>query len=121
MSTKNRRGGVIQLQINGVVFDCEGSFSYGLGNPKREAKVGHDRVHGYTELPQAPYIEGSIRDSGDLSMSDLQNLTESTVTLKLANGKTIMLREAWYAAEGKGETEDGKMEVRFEGMGAEEI
>jgi hypothetical protein len=121
MSTKNRRAGVIQFQVNGMVYDCEGSFSYNLGNPKREGLVGQDRVHGYKELPQLPYVEGSIRDSKELSMNDLQNMNESTVTLKLANGKTIMLREAWYAADGKGETEDGKMEVRFEGMGAEEI
>lgn len=121
MASKNRRAGVITVQMNGQVLDAVGSFSYNLGHAKREALVGPDRVHGFSEKPQAPYIEGEIRDAGDFSLTDLLDATDVTVTLKLANSKTVLLRDGWYAADGKADTDEGKVEVRFEGMSAEEI
>ncbi len=121
MAQRNRRAGTINIQVNGVVYDAVGSFSYNLGQPMREELVGPDRVHGYKETPQVPYIEGEIRDSSDLDLSNLQNLTDATLTLKLANGKTIMLREAWYAAEGTVGTEEANVQFKFCGMSAEEL
>ncbi len=116
-----RRGGLIQLQVNGGMCDAKGSFSYNLGRPKREAIVGADRVHGYTEKPQVAYIEGEITDRGSLDLASLVTLADATITLALANGKVIVLRSAWYAGEGKVNTEEANVEVRFEGISAEEI
>jgi len=119
--SKNRRSGVINIQANGQVFDAVGAFSYNLGQPKREMLVGHDRVHGFKELPQVPFVEGEIRDSSDLDVASVLNLVDATITLKLANGKTIMLRDACQVSEGTGDTEEGKFSVRFEGKQAEEV
>lgn len=116
-----RRGGKIQFNVNGVLYDAKGNFSYGLGTEKREGIVGADRVHGYKATPQIPYIEGEITDRNDLDLASLASTTDATVTLSLANGKTIVLREAWYAAEGKGQSEEGNIEIRFEGMSADEV
>jgi hypothetical protein len=33
----------------------------------------------------------------------------------------IALRDAWYAADGEGNTEEGNIKVRFEGKSGEEI
>ena len=115
------RSGMIELRVNGEVQDAAGSFTYNLGNPKREAKVGHDRVHGYKTTPQVPFIEGEITDRKDLDVSALQNITDATLTLRLANGKTVVLQNAWYAADGDIGTEEGNVQVRFEGLKAEEI
>lgn len=116
-----RRGGLIQLQINGEVYDAKGNFTYNIGRPKREAIIGSDGVHGYKETPQVAFLEGEITDSGTLELERLVGLTGATVTLELANGKVIALREAWYAGEGTGNTEEGNIGVRFEGKGGEEI
>ena len=121
MASRNRRAGVINIQANGVVFDAVGNFSYNLGQPLREELVGPDRVHGFKEVPQISYIEGEIRDDQDISLTDLLNLTDATITLKEANGKTIMLRDAWYAAEGTVQTEEANVQFKFCGMSAEEI
>ncbi|MNG08647.1 Phage tail tube protein [compost metagenome] len=83
--------------------------------------VGADRVHGFKETPQIPFIEGEITDRKELSLESLQATVDATVTLELANGKVIVLREAWYASEGTGNTEEGNIECRFEGMSAEEV
>jgi hypothetical protein len=117
----NRIGGLISLKINGDILFAKGNFTYNLGIPRKEAVNGSDRVHGYKETPQTPYIEGEITDRQELSVEALQKTTGATVTLELANGKVIVLRQAWYASEGVGNTEEGNVECRFEGMSAEEI
>ncbi len=117
----NRRAGVLYLLINGVQHDAKGSFTYNLGAPKRDALVGHDRVHGYKELPQVPMIEGEITDSATLKVRDLLNIEEATIHLKLANGKSFILRQAWYAGDGNVQSEEANIEVKFQGMSGEEI
>lgn len=118
---RNRRVGLLYFKVDGTQYNAKGNFTYNLGNDKREAVVGADRVHGYKVMRQVPFIEGEITDSGDLSLATLQNLDESTVTLELENGKSIVLRDAWYAHEGTGGTEEGGIPVRFEGYSAEEV
>lgn len=117
----NRRGGIIFLKVNSTQYSAKGNFTYNLGIPKREAIVGSDEVHGYKETPQVPFIEGEITDKDDLDLAALLAAKDATVTLELANGKVIALREAWFASEGTGNTEEGNIGVRFEGMSAEEI
>jgi len=117
----NKRAGIIYLKIDGEVYDAKGNFTYNLGRPKREMIVGADRVHGYKEMVQVPYIEGEITDKQDLDLAALLNLTDSTVTLELNNGKTVVLKQACYAAEGNGQTEEGNIQLRFEGIEADEI
>lgn len=116
-----RRGGTIQLQVGGEVQDAKGNFTYHLGTSKREAIVGSDRVHGYKETPAVPYIEGMITDRGNLDAKSLFNGKDLTVTLALANGKVITLGEAWYAGDAKVTSEEGEIEVRWEGLTCEEV
>ena len=117
----NRRSGKLSLQVNGTVYDAVGEFTYNLGQPKREGLVGPDKVHGYKELPQIPMIEGEIRDAKDLDVAQFLNFTDATITLELANGKTVMLREAWYSGDGNVGSEEANIEMKFEGISAEEI
>lgn len=116
-----RRGGIIFLKVNGTQLDAKGDFTYNLGKAKRDTVIGADSVHGFTETPQAPFIEGEITDHPDLDLAGLLEVTDATVTLQLANGKTIALRNAWYAGEGTGNSKEGNIGVRFEGLSGEEI
>jgi hypothetical protein len=116
----NRVGGIIFLSVNGSRYDAKGNFTYNIGRPMAEGVLGHDGVHGYKELPQIPFIEGEITDRGDLALVDLLGIRSANVTLELANGKTIVLRDAWFAADGTGNTEEGNIAVKFEGRTAEE-
>jgi len=116
-----RIGGIISLKIDGESYRAKGNFTYSLGANKKEMVVGADGIHGYKELPQVPYIEGEITDSAEISMQALRNIVNATVTLDLANGKLISLRNAVEASDGVGNTEEGNQSIRFEGMSAEEI
>lgn len=116
-----RRAGLIQLQVQGEIQDCGGQFTYNLGRPKRETLIGPDAVHGFKEVPQVAFIEGEIIDRGTLDVTGLVTGKDLTITLTLANGKVIVLRDGWYASEGTASTDDAKIPVRWEGVNAEEI
>ena len=116
-----RVGGIIFVKVNSQQLQAKGNFTFSLGKPVASAVVGADAVHGYMERPQVAYIEGEITDSADMSLEALVGTRNATITLELANGKVISLREAFFAGEGVGNTEEGNVAVRFEGRSAEEI
>jgi hypothetical protein len=113
-ASNNRRAGRIFLKVDGAMFDAKGSFSYNLGEEKRDAIVGADRIHGYKVSIQVPFIEGAITDRADLSLSDLARQENVTVTLELENGKTIVLADAWFAGEAGVTTDEAEISVRWE-------
>ena len=108
-----RVSGTVFFKINGVQRNAKGNFTYNRGSPKREPIIGPDTVHGYKEMPQVAMIEGEITDSPDISLEDLTNMEGETLTLELANGKTFVLSDAWYAADGNAQTEEGNLQILF--------
>ena len=121
MSGSQRRGGVIQVQVGGSLIDAKGTFTYGLGTEKREPIVGADGMHGYKAMPQSPFIEGALTDRTGLDMKAFMLTENATVTLLLANGKTVVLRDAFQTGEGSVTTEEGEAAFRFDGSSCEEI
>jgi uncharacterized Fe-S center protein len=114
MATGNRRAGIIYLRVDGELQEAKGSFSYNLGNPKRDAIIGSDGVHGYKETVQVAFIEGAVTDAQTLNLGALTQLDGVTVHLELNNGKTIVLSNAWFAGEGTPSTEEAEIPIRFE-------
>lgn len=118
----SRIGGLIFLKVDGQLLKAKGSFTYNLGLPKREAVMdAGGGVAGYKESPQVPFIEGAITDYAELDLGALLKTKDATVTLDLANGKTIVLRDAYFASEGDATSEEGEVAIRFEGFSAEEV
>lgn len=117
-----RLGGVIFLKVNGDLQRAKGNFTYNLGKPTREAVIGSDqRAQGFKETGQAAFIEGEVTDSATLDLAGLLSVEDATITLELANGKVIVLREAWYAGNGNVQTEEGNIALRFEAEDGEEV
>jgi len=118
----NRRvGGILLFKLNGELFNAKGEFTYDIGAPKRDAVVGADGVHGFKEMPKVPFIEGALTDNDELDLKALLAFRDSTATLELANGKVIVIREAYYAGDGNVSSEEGEIPLRIEGMRGEEI
>ncbi len=114
-----RRGGITKMQINGVPVRTKTAVTYSPGQPTREAIVGADGIHGYKETPAVGYIECEITDGPEMSLQDLFATKQATVVIQLANGKTFVLNDAYYAGEGSANSEEGAIPVRFEGVGDE--
>jgi hypothetical protein len=114
-------GGIIQVKANGQIYSAKGDFTWNPGIAKNEAVIGSDGVHGWKTTPQVPFIEGEFTDRGDVDMVALRKLKGATVYLDLANGRAFVLRDACFASDGTGHTDEGNMDVRFEGLSGEVV
>lgn len=118
---QNRIGGVAFIKVDGRQFPARGKWKSNLHGVKREGIAGQDGVHGYKEMPKVPKISGDITYMPDFNYEDLKNIDNATITLELANGKTHVLRNAWWADESEVDSEEGSFPVSFEGISGEEI
>ncbi|WP_024340984.1 phage tail tube protein [Bradyrhizobium japonicum] len=121
MATSNRIGGVLSIRVDGRQLEARGNFSVTPSKFKRTGIAGQDFVHGYVEEPIVPSIKGDLSIGNQLSMVDLENITNATVQCALANGVTYVLTEAWTTSAFAIDAHDGKVEVTFEGVTCEEI
>lgn len=117
----NRIGGITHLSINGVRYALKGVAEYKIGVNERSTVTGMDGVHGYSEKPSAAMAKVTITDRGDLDVRELQEVDNATIALELANGKTVMLYEAWQAGDNGITPEEGEISCQFDAKRGEEI
>lgn len=117
-----RVAGRMELTYNGKTVNAVGNFTFNLGQPKREGKVGPDRFHGYSEMPQIPSCNGEIRDGSALDVTnEILNMKGATLVLETANGKKYLFEDAFYTGDGNGETEEGKFQFETQAASATEL
>ena len=121
MADENRVAGILYIDLDGTQLDVIGDFTININGKKRETLSGSNKRHGYKEMIKEVFIEGEIRDSQNLDMEAIYNVTNSTIRAQLANGKDIVLRNAFYAGDGDLGTEEANLQVRFEGMSGEVV
>lgn len=112
----NRLAGIAYIAIDGQSYMLAGELTYSPGDVERETLIGQDRVHGYGEKPRAPFISGSFRDAGSLTVADFNAMTNVTVTCELANGKTVVGRNMWTVEAQEVKTPDATFEAKWEGF-----
>jgi len=116
-----RIAGIAFLKVDGAIYPLRGNFTVSPSSLERAGLSGQDFVHGYSEMPRVPFIEGDVSLAPDLSTDTVEQVTNATVTAELANGKTYVLREAWCRSALELNTREGQMRVRFEGVSCDEI
>jgi hypothetical protein len=116
-----RIGGVAYLKVDGYQYLLRGDLAVSFDTFERKGIAGQDSVHGFTETPRVPYISATITDTGGLSLEALARVVDATITAELANGKVYLLRNAWTADARELNTQDGSVEIRFEGRAGEEL
>jgi len=114
--TTNRLAGVAYVSVDGQSYMLAGDLSYSVAAFVRESLVGQDSIHGYSEKPHVPFISGTFRDSGGLTVADFNAMTNVTVVAELANGKVITGRNMWTAEAQEVKTMEGTFEVKWEGF-----
>jgi hypothetical protein len=116
-----RIAGIAFLKVDGDLYPLRGNFTVSPTPIERAGIAGQDYVHGYSELPRVPYIEGDVSLVPNLSVEQVAQITNSTVTAELANGNTYVLREAWCRSALDLNTREGQTRIRFEGISCDEI
>ena len=119
MAPNTRKGGVISFQIDGESFQAKGVFTHNINPFKRETIVGADDIHGFKEEPKVQFIEGIVTDNSELDAQAMLQIRDAVVTLELANGKTVVIRQAVQVGDGDTTSDEGEIPVRFEGKGEE--
>lgn len=118
--TINRIAGTAYISVDGKTYMLAGDLAYSPASVERETVTGMDRVHGYSEKPHAGSISATLRDAGDLTVADFNAMTNVTVTLELANGKTVIGRNMWTVETQEVKTQEGTFEVKWEGPSVQE-
>ena len=116
-----RIAGIAYLKVDSDLYPLRGNFTVSPSPTERAGIAGQDYVHGYSELPRVPYIEGDVSLVPELSMEDVANIVNSRVTAELANGKTYVLNQAWCRSAFELNTREGQTRIRFEGTTCTEI
>jgi hypothetical protein len=116
----NRLAGKAYLSVDGASYMLRGKLAYGVSSVKRETKSGQDGVHGYGEMPIPGFISGTLSDAGGLTVADFNAMTNVTVVAELANGKTVIARNAWTVEAQEVDTEEATFDVRWESRSVEE-
>lgn len=113
----NRLAGTAYLSISGIAFMVVGDTSYDVAKAVRETAAGQDGIHGYIEKPKAPHIAATCRNSAGLDVAALNDMTNESVVLELANGKVITGNAMWTVGEDtEVDNNEGTFKIRFEGF-----
>lgn len=111
-----RVAGICFVKADGQQFPLRGNFTVSISPFERAGIAGLDRPHGYSENPRIPFIEGDITLTDDVSIEQLDAITNATITAELANGRKYSLFEAWTKSAHEINAHDGMVRVRFEGI-----
>lgn len=72
-------------------------------------------------MPEAPFIQGDLTDSPGTRVKRLEDIRDATITLELANGKTIALNNAFWVDSSEVDTEEGHYPCKFVGLSGSEL
>ena len=79
------------------------------------------RFHGHTVALQVPSIEMEITWDGTVTTKQLEAALDATVSCTLADGRQLVLRGAYAAAEINPNVDEAKCKLRWEGEDSEEL
>lgn len=115
----NRVTGRVFISVNGLRLRSKEGAKLMLGGAEREAVVGDDSIHGYTEKLTVPGIECTISHMADTELKALADLTDASVQFETDTGPIYVLRNAWLAKPI--EMTKGEVSLSFNGLSAEEV
>jgi hypothetical protein len=110
-----RLAGITGLTIDGTAYMVVSDVTWSAARWKRETLVGLDAVHGFSETPIQGYIEATLRDSGDMSVGDFNEMRCVEVLVTLANGKVVGGANLWNTSALEVRAAEGTFQVRFDG------
>lgn len=121
MASTRRIGGPVAVTVDGVTYQPAGPWTISMRSTEREMLMGPGGVAGFKETPIAPFCEGEIFVSPAISLRALEAVVGGTVRLEGPDGTVYVFNRASQVGALDYGTDEGKVQVRFEAEGADEI
>lgn len=107
-------GGIVSFTIDGAPWNAVDGVEYTPTMVIRETAKGQSAVEGFTEMPGQGRIAATLRDRGDATVQSLNAVTNSTIVVQAANGKTVTGTGMWQVGDIKVGTKEGTFSIEFE-------
>ena len=110
------------IKVNGKLLRSQNGAKLNPGGVSRNAVIGDNAVHGYTEKTEAPSVECTVSHAADTDVTALGKITGATVTFETDNGVTYTLREAWVVEPPEFTANDNaEVSLKFEAINCERV
>lgn len=111
-------GGRVILTIDGDRVSVRGNVTSNIGQTvMRETQSGTDGPHGFSVTDTVPFIELDVTERQEFDLEKLNKVSDATVNAELADGRTLVLRNAAQVGELTRNADDGSVSgARFEGL-----
>ncbi len=116
------KAGLTAVTIDGGTHAVSGEAMWRVSGTARETLVDQTGISGFSVKPAQGIMEMTLRDFGSLTVAELFEKEDATVTFELANGKLVVGRNMWAVGEPpEVNTESGSFKIRFEGPDVQEV
>jgi hypothetical protein len=107
--------GEAYVKVDSRQLSVRGTLTISPNRITRTPVSGLDGFHGFQSVYRAPYIEIEITNRPQFPLTDLQAITDATITAELETGEVWVLRNAFQSGDLELNAADGTCTVRFEG------
>lgn len=105
--------GKVFITINGKRLRSKEGAKLNTGGIEREAAMSDSGVDGYTEKHAVPQVDCAINHTPDISLKEIQNFKDGTLTFETDSGAIWTLKDAWCAKPP--EITKGEVSLVFQG------
>lgn len=89
--------GKVYITINGMRLRSKEGAKLNTGGIEREPAMSDSGVDGYSEKTAAPQVDCTINHTADVSLQEIQNFKDGTLTFETDTGAIFTLKDAWCA------------------------
>ncbi len=107
--------GTAYMSLDGQRVQLAGEYTWKPSTDTREPLLGMDGYHGHKTKPTQGEIHGKVRDSKRVSVKQLGDATDITITVELVNGKVIIGRNMACMEPPEVDAEEGTIDMKWFG------
>lgn len=117
-----RQHSMAYIKVDGLLLATMPGAKIDIGGAARSPVLGDNQVHGFSETLKPATLECEISLGQGMSLEQLRNMKDATVTYEADTGQTWVIREA-FVTETLNITagEGGKVGLKMAGQPAEEM
>ncbi len=83
------------ITVAGKRFNTKEGASLKFGGVSREAVIGDGGVAGHQEKLEAPQVDCAIIHTADISLKEIQDIKDATISFDTDNGKSFVITNAF--------------------------